>query len=290
MTSILSLSGATAFADSEANGQATNSPGALAGNNAQAPLDVPLNVCGNTADVVAGLNPAFGNECENVLGHRESAPPYGEPPHHGGQHHAEPERKPEQRPHVPQRPHEEPRSHDEHDEEASSTSGAVAEGEAVGSPGAVAGNGAQAPVDAPAQVCGNHAGIASLLSSVFGNGCDAPATEPGKEHEEQEGHEGHEGPEEECEEGESPRDPAPHAPGTGPRIVPPGPVEVTSSTPRAPKHAPQTTREDHPVETRAQLAETGADEMLYGAAAASAALLLGGAILYRRRATSSADE
>ncbi|WP_369218432.1 LPXTG cell wall anchor domain-containing protein, partial [Streptomyces flavofungini] len=62
----------------------------------------------------------------------------------------------------------------------------------------------------------------------------------------------------------------------------PGPSEVSSSTSAAPKHTPQTTRADHPLDMRAQLAETGTDQSLIGASAASAALLLGGAILYRR--------
>ncbi|SCE27251.1 Small secreted domain, partial [Streptomyces sp. SolWspMP-sol7th] len=50
---------------SVARGGATGSPGLLSGNAVQVPLDVPLNVCGNTVDVVALLNPAFGNGCGN---------------------------------------------------------------------------------------------------------------------------------------------------------------------------------------------------------------------------------
>ncbi|WP_445524490.1 chaplin [Streptomyces cyslabdanicus] len=54
-----------AFADSGATGTAANSPGVLSGNVIQLPVHVPVNVCGNTVDVIALLNPAFGNTCAN---------------------------------------------------------------------------------------------------------------------------------------------------------------------------------------------------------------------------------
>jgi hypothetical protein len=54
-----------ALADSGANGAAVGSPGVLSGNVVQAPVHVPVNVCGNTIDVVGLLNPAFGNACVN---------------------------------------------------------------------------------------------------------------------------------------------------------------------------------------------------------------------------------
>ncbi|MFI2432295.1 chaplin, partial [Streptomyces sp. NPDC018957] len=41
----------------------TDSPGVASGNNLQVPVSVPVNVCGNSADVVGVLNPAFGNSC-----------------------------------------------------------------------------------------------------------------------------------------------------------------------------------------------------------------------------------
>ncbi|MFG2627475.1 chaplin [Streptomyces sp. NPDC048473] len=62
-----------------AEGIATNSPGVLSGNLIQAPVDVPVNACGNSADVVGALNPAFGNECSNVSGPGDE-PPVVEPP------------------------------------------------------------------------------------------------------------------------------------------------------------------------------------------------------------------
>ncbi|MGP3988899.1 chaplin [Streptomyces sp. 3N207] len=46
-----------------AGGSTHDSPGVGSGNNAQVPVDVPVNVCGNTVDVGGALNPAHGNGC-----------------------------------------------------------------------------------------------------------------------------------------------------------------------------------------------------------------------------------
>ncbi|MGW4437272.1 chaplin [Streptomyces sp. NPDC004596] len=54
-----------AAADSGADGLAANSPGALSGNVIEAPIHVPVNVCGDTVDVIGLLNPAFGSGCES---------------------------------------------------------------------------------------------------------------------------------------------------------------------------------------------------------------------------------
>ncbi|MER7402547.1 chaplin [Streptomyces sp. NPDC000070] len=56
---------APAVADAGAQGAAVGSPGVLSGNLLQIPVHVPINVCGNTVNIIAALNPAFGNECEN---------------------------------------------------------------------------------------------------------------------------------------------------------------------------------------------------------------------------------
>ncbi|MEU4168545.1 chaplin [Streptomyces sp. NPDC026665] len=55
----------SAAADSGAEGAAVNSPGVLSGNVLQVPVHIPVNVCGNTVNVVGLLNPAFGNTCVN---------------------------------------------------------------------------------------------------------------------------------------------------------------------------------------------------------------------------------
>ncbi|MGW3814638.1 chaplin ChpG [Streptomyces sp. NPDC005046] len=54
-----------AAADSDAHGAAAHSPGVLSGNVLQVPVHAPVNVCGNTVNVIGLLNPAFGNTCFN---------------------------------------------------------------------------------------------------------------------------------------------------------------------------------------------------------------------------------
>ncbi|MFJ8310909.1 MULTISPECIES: chaplin [unclassified Streptomyces] len=54
-----------AFADAGAEGAAVNSPGVVSGNLAQVPIHVPINLCGNTVNVIGAVNPAFGNACAN---------------------------------------------------------------------------------------------------------------------------------------------------------------------------------------------------------------------------------
>ncbi|AWN28700.1 chaplin [Streptomyces libani] len=57
---------ASAHGGAGAAGVAQNSPGVVSGNLIQVPVDVPVNVCGNTLNFIALLNPAFGNTCLNV--------------------------------------------------------------------------------------------------------------------------------------------------------------------------------------------------------------------------------
>ncbi|MFD4759149.1 chaplin ChpH [Streptomyces sp. NPDC058439] len=67
VTGGLVLAGAgMAVADSGAQGAAVGSPGVLSGNVIQAPIHVPVNVCGNTISVIGLLNPTFGNTCVNA--------------------------------------------------------------------------------------------------------------------------------------------------------------------------------------------------------------------------------
>ncbi|GAA0587734.1 chaplin [Streptomyces crystallinus] len=54
-----------AVADAGAHGEAIGSPGVLSGNVIQVPVHVPVNVCGNSVNIVGLLNPAFGNTCVN---------------------------------------------------------------------------------------------------------------------------------------------------------------------------------------------------------------------------------
>lgn len=65
---VLAAGAGMAAADAGAQGAAVGSPGVLSGNQAQIPVHVPVNVCGNSVNVIGLLNPAFGNHCENVSG------------------------------------------------------------------------------------------------------------------------------------------------------------------------------------------------------------------------------
>ncbi|MCX5438667.1 MULTISPECIES: chaplin [unclassified Streptomyces] len=56
---------APAFADTGAEGAALTSPGVISGNVVQVPVNVPVNLCGNTVDVIGALNPALGDGCAN---------------------------------------------------------------------------------------------------------------------------------------------------------------------------------------------------------------------------------
>ncbi|MDX2681152.1 chaplin [Streptomyces sp. NY05-11A] len=67
---VAAVSGAMAVtlparADSTANGSMAGSPGLISGNGVQLPVNVPVNLCGNTVNVVGALNPAAGNTCVN---------------------------------------------------------------------------------------------------------------------------------------------------------------------------------------------------------------------------------
>ncbi|MEV6295183.1 chaplin [Streptomyces sp. NPDC051896] len=65
-TGAVVISGAgLALADAGAEGMAAGSPGVVSGNAVQVPVNIPVNVCGNTADLVGLLNPAFGSRCAN---------------------------------------------------------------------------------------------------------------------------------------------------------------------------------------------------------------------------------
>lgn len=55
-----------AMADAGAKGAAIGSPGLVSGNNVQAPIHIPANVCGNTVNVLAAFNPAVDNTCINA--------------------------------------------------------------------------------------------------------------------------------------------------------------------------------------------------------------------------------
>ncbi|MFF8939364.1 chaplin [Streptomyces paradoxus] len=63
-----------AYAGSGADGSTAGSPGVVSGNTVQLPVHVPVNVCGNTVNVVGLLNPAAGNSCANEDDERAGRP------------------------------------------------------------------------------------------------------------------------------------------------------------------------------------------------------------------------
>ncbi|MFE9357200.1 chaplin [Streptomyces olivaceoviridis] len=81
-TGAVVVSGAgLALADAGAQGGAVGSPGVVSGNVVQVPVHIPVNVCGNTVDVVGVLNPVFGNACVN---HSDKDKPAKPGPGHDG--------------------------------------------------------------------------------------------------------------------------------------------------------------------------------------------------------------
>jgi hypothetical protein len=66
-----------ATADAGAEAVAAHSPGVLSGNVVQVPVHIPVNACGNTVNVIALLNPAFGNTCVNVSDSHQDKGEYG---------------------------------------------------------------------------------------------------------------------------------------------------------------------------------------------------------------------
>ncbi|WP_327296282.1 MULTISPECIES: chaplin [unclassified Streptomyces] len=66
---VLAGSAGLAAADAGAHGAAVGSPGVISGNLVQVPVHVPVNLCGNTVNVIGLLNPAFGNTCVNADHH-----------------------------------------------------------------------------------------------------------------------------------------------------------------------------------------------------------------------------
>ncbi|MFG2298263.1 chaplin [Streptomyces sp. NPDC048603] len=126
--------GGFAFADAEAGGTAERSPGLLAGNLVQLPVDAPVNLCGNTVSVVGLLNPASGNRCASAGGSSSGSSRPGDASSTNGR-----------------------------------SGGAVAEGTAKGSPGVITGNGIQLPVQLPVNVSGNSVNVVGVGNPVFGN-------------------------------------------------------------------------------------------------------------------------
>lgn len=253
---ILSAAGGYAHADASADGVAANSPGVGSGNAVQVPVHVPVNLCGNTVNVIALLNPAFGNKCANVSSDKGHGG-HGSGSHGSGGHGSG--------------------GHGGHG------SGASAEGVATGSPGVLSGNLAQVPIDIPVNACGNTVDIVGALNPTGGNSC---ANVSGHDH-------GHP-PVDEPPVDEPPVDepPVDEPPVDEPPTSEPPVDEPPTSQPPVDKPPVDKPPVDQPPAGNpgpntpdTQLAETGAGDIGL-AAGASAALLLGGAVLLRRTRSS----
>ncbi|WP_228022685.1 chaplin [Streptomyces acidicola] len=277
-TGILSLYNTSALADSNAKGVAEGSPGVLSGNTVQAPVHIPINVCGNTVEIVGVGNSAFGNSCANESNESKSrdASRHGASERDGGKGARGPESAARPASHGSTGTSGTSAERGASEERAASgsdkPSGASAVGETRNSPGVGSGNLVQVPVDMPVNACGNTVDVLAVLNSTFGNKCvnDAPPK-------------GHANPP--ADHPDSPDVPdTPNTPDTPetpdkPRHQPPGTSRVTPPE-------PPTTPVGKPSVTPPSMAETGAEGVL-AASAASAVLIAGGALLYRRSRAAS---
>jgi LPXTG-motif cell wall-anchored protein len=133
---------APASADSAADGAAAGSPGLVSGNTVQLPVHAPVNLCGNTVNVVGLLNPAVGNTCTQESGGEK---PAGTP---GG---------------------------------ARTDGGASVTGGGHDSPGVLSGNDVRLPIHLPVNVSGNGVSVVGVGNAAVGNDSvntpgDRPAT------------------------------------------------------------------------------------------------------------------
>ncbi|MFG2636794.1 chaplin [Streptomyces sp. NPDC048362] len=140
MAVALPVSPAFAADGATADGTAAGSPGLISGNGIQLPVHVPVNVCGNSVNVVGLLNPAAGNTCANTgTAHAGGIGGHG----------------------------------------SDASGGASARGGATGSPGVLSGNGIQLPVHLPVNISGNSVNVVGLGNPAEGNhSVNGPTTPP----------------------------------------------------------------------------------------------------------------
>ncbi|WP_231591353.1 chaplin [Saccharothrix sp. ST-888] len=271
--SVLASTAGYAYASAEAHGGAANSPGVGSGNSVQAPVDIPVNACGNTVNVVGLLNPAMGNNCGNVS-HGGSAVHGGQiaPGEHSPSGHGSPDGAGDYG------------TGDDHGGPTGSGgpahagSGASSQGGAQNSPGVISGNSAQAPISIPVNACGNSVNVIGVGNPAVGNDCGnhgatevTPPSHPQPV------------PGDDCPPGET----GTHVP---PRSAPPVSTPPTGTDTGGGSHTPPAATVSQPQApqqslvsppSREQLASTGASglELI---APAGVALLLAGGVLYRR--------
>ncbi|MEV0637179.1 chaplin family protein [Streptomyces sp. NPDC050619] len=264
-TGVIAATGGGAHADSGASGSSTNSPGVLSGNSVQAPVNAPVNVCGNTVNVVGLLNPAMGNKCVNTgvrSGGGGSSGGYGGHDGHGG-----------------------------HGGSAGS-GGSQAGGHTGGSPGVGSGNHVEAPIDAPVNVCGNSVDIIGIGNTTTADDCandggyggGHPGTPPGGDNGTTPPGTTPPGTPEQPGNPENPGNPVePSRPGS-----PTAPPTSDDRTPGDSSHANQPGAQSVvQPEGAAQLAHTGSDLAMGLVLPVGAGALLAGAVLYRKARVSA---
>ncbi|MDJ0381594.1 chaplin [Streptomyces sp. G-G2] len=180
---------------------------------------------------------------------------------------------------------------------ADAGAGAGASGHAADSPGLLSGNALQAPVDAPANLCGNTVTVVGALNPAFGNHCGNTSGHPS-------GHQGQTHPDEPRDSdgghGGNPGTPGGHGGDHGGNPGTPGGHGGNSGTPggnsATPGGNPGTpgtpgTGTGTPVGypgtpsgsgTGGELAATGSDGFAGAAVPLAGGMLLAGALLYRR--------
>ncbi|MFJ4412308.1 chaplin [Streptomyces sp. NPDC088910] len=148
-----------AQADSAAQGDTTGSPGVLSGNSVEVPVSIPVNVCGNTINVIGLLNPVTGNACANT-----SAP---------AATHSSPGARPGRHAGAPA---------DERAVPAGTNSGSGGGAHAAGgtrnSPGLLSGNSIRLPIDVPVNITGNSVNVVGIGNPSTGNTSTNGSTPP----------------------------------------------------------------------------------------------------------------
>jgi hypothetical protein len=244
-TGVIAAAGGAAHADSGASGSSADSPGVLSGNSVQAPVHAPVNVCGNTVNIVGILNPAMGNKCVNSGVRTGDSGGHGDHGGHGG-----------------------------HDGSGGS-GGSHAGGHTGGSPGVGSGNHVEAPIDAPVNVCGNSVNLIGAGNATTANDCANDDGYGGGHHGTPPDGGGTTPPGSP----EQPGDPVePSRPG-----APNTPPTTGDRTPGGSAHANQPgTQSVTQPRGAAQLAHTGSDLPMGLALPMGAGALLAGAVLYRK--------
>lgn len=167
---------ATAQADAGASGTAAGSPGVASGNLINIPIDLPINLCGNTVNVVGLLDPAAHNDCANDSGSGGGATASGDASHSPGVGSGN----------LINIPVNAPvnvcgnsvsvvgignSAHGNDCANEGGSGGSSAGGGTSHSPGVGSGNLINVPVNVPVNVCGNSVSVVGIGNAVHGDDC-----------------------------------------------------------------------------------------------------------------------